>query len=82
MSEKVLVLRDSVVKITQMLSGEGIKVTQRGISARRDGATAIKAGASLEVSVSEYIKTSGFTNPAELSRLCSDILTEAKGVLA
>ncbi|MCL2874684.1 MAG: hypothetical protein FWF12_00015 [Betaproteobacteria bacterium] len=33
MNERVLVLRDAVVKITQMLSGQGIQVTQRGISA-------------------------------------------------
>ena len=33
MNERVLVLRDAVVKITQMLSGKGIKVTQRGIGA-------------------------------------------------
>lgn len=33
MSDRVLVLRDAVVKITQMLSGKGIRVTQRGISA-------------------------------------------------
>jgi cobaltochelatase CobT len=33
MSERVLVLRDAVVKITQMLSGKGIKVTQRGVNA-------------------------------------------------
>lgn len=33
MNERVLILRDAVVKITQMLSGKGIKVTQRGVSA-------------------------------------------------
>jgi len=33
MNERVLVLRDAVVKITQMLSGCGITVTQRGINA-------------------------------------------------
>jgi cobalamin biosynthesis protein CobT len=33
MSDRVLVLRDAVVKITQMLSGKGIKVTQRGVTA-------------------------------------------------
>lgn len=33
MNERVLILRDAVVKITQMLSGKGINVTQRGINA-------------------------------------------------
>ena len=33
MNERVLVLRDAVVKITQMLSGKGIEVTQSGINA-------------------------------------------------
>ena len=33
MNERVLVLRDAVVKITQMLSGKGINVTQRGVNA-------------------------------------------------
>ncbi|MFT4064383.1 cobaltochelatase CobT-related protein [Paraburkholderia sp.] len=33
MNERVFVLREAVVKITQMLAGKGIKVTQRGISA-------------------------------------------------
>lgn len=33
MSDRVLVLRDAVVKITQMLSGKSVKVTQRGVSA-------------------------------------------------
>lgn len=33
MNERVLILRDAVVKITQMLSGKGIRVTQRGITA-------------------------------------------------
>jgi len=33
MNERVLALRDAVVKITQMLSGKGIEVTQRGVNA-------------------------------------------------
>ena len=33
MNERVLILREAVVKITQMLSGQGIKVTQRGVNA-------------------------------------------------
>lgn len=33
MNQRVAILRDSVVKITQMLSGKGIEVTQRGMSA-------------------------------------------------
>lgn len=33
MNERVAIMRESVVKITQMLSGKGIKVTQRGTSA-------------------------------------------------
>ncbi len=32
-NERVLILREAVVKITQMLSGKGIKVTQRGVNA-------------------------------------------------
>lgn len=33
MNERVLILREAIVKITQMLSGQGIKVTQRGVNA-------------------------------------------------
>lgn len=33
MNERVLILRDAVVKITQMLAGSGIAVSQRGINA-------------------------------------------------
>lgn len=33
MNERVLILRDAIVKITQMLSGKSIKVTQRGVNA-------------------------------------------------
>jgi cobaltochelatase CobT len=32
-NDKVVILRESVVKITQMLSGKGIKVTQQGVNA-------------------------------------------------
>jgi len=32
-NDRVFILRESVVKITQMLSGKGIKVTQQGVSA-------------------------------------------------
>lgn len=33
MNERVIILREAVVKITQMLSGKGIQVTQRGVNA-------------------------------------------------
>lgn len=33
MNERVLILRDAIVKITQIMAGTGIQVTQRGISA-------------------------------------------------
>ena len=33
MNERVLILRESIVKVTQILAGESIKVTQRGMSA-------------------------------------------------
>ena len=33
MNERVYVMRESVVKLTQMLAGKGIQVTQRGVSA-------------------------------------------------
>lgn len=33
MNERVIVLRDAIVKITQILAGSGIEVTQRGVSA-------------------------------------------------
>lgn len=33
MSDRVLIIREAVVKITQMLSGKGIRVTQRGVDA-------------------------------------------------
>lgn len=46
--------------------------------AARSGAT-IKAGASMEVSVNDYIKSQAFANSEKLSVLCQSILTDARG---
>ena len=48
MNERVVLLRDSVVIITQMLSGKGVSVTQRGVTAY---VKADKAGKPIEVNL-------------------------------
>jgi hypothetical protein len=48
-------------------------------TAGRDGATAIKAGATLEASVGDFIKSQSYPNPEALAVLCNEILAEAKG---
>lgn len=45
--------------------------------AARSGAT-VTAGASLEVSVTDFIKGQSYANPESLAILCNDILTEAR----
>jgi hypothetical protein len=44
---------------------------------KRDGAT-IKAGASLEVSVTDFIKGQSYANPEKLAVLCQEILSETR----
>jgi len=48
------------------------------VSARTGGAT-ITAGASLEVSVTDFIKAQSYPNQEALAVLCNDILNEARG---
>jgi len=44
---------------------------------KRDGAT-VKAGASLETSVADFIKAQSYASPEKLAILCQDILTETR----
>lgn len=60
--------------------GVVIVVEREAAGVSREGAATVKAGASLEVSVTEFIKAQGHAKPVELAALCHDILTEARGV--
>lgn len=57
--------------------GVVILAQKEATAAPRVGAT-IKAGASLEVSVADFIKGQGYANPADLAVLCQDIINEAR----
>lgn len=46
----------------------------------REGGSAIKAGATLEVSVTDFIKAQAYPNADKLAILCQEILTEAQSV--
>lgn len=48
------------------------------IATRREGGAAVRAGASLEVSVTDFIKARSYANPEKLALLCNDILAEAR----
>lgn len=45
--------------------------------AKRDGST-VTAGASMEVSVADFIKSKSYANPEKLAVLCQEILTSAR----
>lgn len=67
----------------QFLMDQGAKgviivVEREAAGITRTGAT-VKAGASMEVSVSDFIKGMSHPNPVELASLCANILTEARG---
>ncbi len=49
---------------------------------KRTGSAIVKAGMTLDASVGDFIKTTGYKNPAELAVLCGDILAEARAVEA
>lgn len=54
-------------------------LAQKEVSATpREGGSTIKAGASLEVSVTDFIKTQAYANADKLAILCNDILTEVR----
>ena len=54
---------------------------QKNVAATpRTGAT-IKAGASLEVSVTDFIKTQGYSSAEKLSLVCQDILAQARAAV-
>lgn len=57
--------------------GVVILAQKEGGVAPRAGAT-VKAGESLEVSVADFIKGQGYSNPAALAVLCQEILTETR----
>lgn len=44
----------------------------------REGGSTIKAGASLEVSVTDFIKAQGYANADKLAILCQEILTDVR----
>ena len=55
-----------------------IVMAQKDTSAVARTASTVKAGASLEVSMNDYIKSKSFSRPAELAALCQNILTNAR----
>lgn len=67
--------------LRKYLEGEGARgvtiVSQPKTGVTRTAST-VKAGASLEVSVNEYIKGAGYGRQSELAVLCDDILKEAR----
>lgn len=46
----------------------------------RSGGVTLKAGATLEASIGDFITAQGFKNPTELNRLCGEILTKVRSV--
>lgn len=67
----------------QFLMDSGAKgviviVEHEAAGVSREGVATVKAGASLEVSVADFIKAQGHAKPVELAALCHDILTEAR----
>ena len=67
----------------QFLTDMGAKgvtvVAQRDVSAATTRTTStVKAGASIEVSVHEFVKASSFANQERLAQICNEILTEAR----
>ena len=67
--------------LRQYLTDSGAKgvtiVSQPPTGVTRTKST-VSAGASIEVSVSDYIKASDFSRPADLAVMCDDILKDAK----
>jgi DNA repair exonuclease SbcCD nuclease subunit len=66
-------LLDSGAKGVVVIAEKSVAVS------KRDGGATIKAGASMETSVSDFIKAQSFTNPEALALLCDEILNEARG---
>ncbi len=62
-------------------AGVTILTTKSTVEAARTSST-VKAGASIEESVTEFIKKSSSTDPERLGLLCSAILTEARMEIA
>lgn len=59
-------------------TGVVILAQKEATASKRDAAATIKAGASLEVSVTDFIKTQGYANADKLAILCQDILTDVR----
>ena len=59
--------------------GVVIVAEREAVGAMRTGTATVKAGASLEVSVGDFIKAQSYTNQEALALLCHEILTEARG---
>ncbi|MCL2874701.1 MAG: metallophosphoesterase [Betaproteobacteria bacterium] len=59
--------------------GVVILAQKEATATAREGGATIKAGASLDVSVADFIKAQGYSNPERLAVLCQDILNETKG---
>ncbi len=70
-----------IENLRKFLEGEGARgvtiVSQPKAGVTRTAST-VKAGASLEVSVSDYIKGAGYGRQTELAVLCDEILKEAR----
>ena len=56
----------------------GVSIMAQPATGATRVSSTVKAGASLEVSVSDYVKASEFDNKEELNVLCASILTEVK----
>lgn len=71
-----------VESIRQFLTDHGAQgvtvVAQRDASSVARTASTVKAGASIEVSVNEFVKASEFANQEKLAKLCDEILGEVR----
>jgi len=67
----------------EYLMGLGAKgvtiIAQRDATVVSRAASSIKAGASLETSIHDFVKAMGVPNEAQLAVLCGDIIAEARG---
>ena len=72
-------------KLRQFLTDSGAKgvtiIAQPDTGVTRTAST-VKAGASIEVSVSDYIKSADFENKEELDKACQAVLAEARMEIA
>lgn len=67
----------------QFLTDNGAKgvtvIAQRDPTTVARSSSTVRAGASIETSVNEFVKASGFANQERLARLCDEIMGEVRG---